>query len=568
MYYTDLPAPLLPANYTARTKLLQDISIAVVTTTITPTKQVTVAIRGIGGIGKSTLAKAVCHEKLIQDHFPDGFIWISLTPSHHNDPTDELRHIYNKLTNKAVTGNMLYMKDLIESLLTKHSYRLLIILDDVWNAEDAMPYIEMFSNCKIILTTRKQNINLVIHPKHSFDVEPMEINEATALLTLHIQKMQALHPKDINKLGELAEDLHCWPLLLNLVHGQLYFHCTELNESPRDAIFSVQSKLSKNGLTAFDIDKKSSRDFAVKVSLDTTLELLTKQEVNILQYIVCTLGGFGRYAIKDAVFANSKMQAEQFEKCIENLYFHGLVKFDSVIFHPSNCAISCIGMHEIIAQYVTETISLEKSLSTFEDVNRSFGVLFNLLTSSFGRTDNLACTLLCVISNMTALLIRSMLISAKQIQVCFSSILNEAVQQNPLLLQTDTVKEFFNQPPVEKLYITITRDCSYIQSLIADERYDEAKAWFKEYNRNHPIHKIVSPFVTVITDSIFDVNEHAILDDPAMLNYASELSFNIDYRCEYAFDLYMYTKLLLKTGASEDDILGFVLVFNLAQCFL
>lgn len=533
------------------------------TTAITPTKQVTVVIRGIGGIGKSTLVKAVCHEKLIKNHFPDGFIWISLTPSQCNDPTEKLRHIYCKLTNQVVAGTVLYIKELIHLFLTKHSYKLLVILDDMWNAEDAIQYIELFINCKIILTTRKTDINLEIHTKHTFDIEPMEINEAKKLLTLDIKKMQKLNPKDINSIQKLAKDLHCWPLLLNLVHGQLYFHCTVLNKCPKEAILSVHDKLSKNGLTAFDLNRQTSRDFAVKVNLDASLELLTKQENDVLQYIVCTLEGFGTYAIKESVFANSKLTQEQFDKCTENLCCHGLVKFDEIFLISSVNTISCIGMHEIIAQYITENVSLEKCFSLIQDFNQIFARLYNLMQSPLQKAlnENLGYNFLAIISAMMPFYIRTMMISAKQLQMSFSTLLNVLAQETPLLIQSNAVKQFINQPQVEKLYITITQDCSYIQSLIADDRYDEAKTWFKQYNENHPLYKVYSIFVTFVKDYLLSGNEQLPPELASFVNVnTTELALSFEDCIEMILNSYMYTKLMLNTGASEEDIAKFVYI--------
>jgi len=43
------------------------------------------------------------------------------------------------------------------------------------------------------------------------------------LLTCQIIKREHLSENDSTAINALANDLYCWPLLLNLVHGQLYF---------------------------------------------------------------------------------------------------------------------------------------------------------------------------------------------------------------------------------------------------------------------------------------------------------------------------------------------------------
>jgi len=77
------------------------------------------------------------------------------------------------------------------------------------------------------LTTRKMDTILKIPPKRYFDINKMDICEAIQVLTLNIIETEELSPSSYNAVSELANNLHCWPLLLSLVHGQLYVHCIE-----------------------------------------------------------------------------------------------------------------------------------------------------------------------------------------------------------------------------------------------------------------------------------------------------------------------------------------------------
>jgi hypothetical protein len=36
------------------------------------------ALRGMGGIGKTVLAQAICHDEAVQQAFPDGILWVSV----------------------------------------------------------------------------------------------------------------------------------------------------------------------------------------------------------------------------------------------------------------------------------------------------------------------------------------------------------------------------------------------------------------------------------------------------------------------------------------------------------
>ena len=134
---TDLrfqPPPTCPANYIPRFTVVKEISSAILNSDITPTIGTTVTIRGIGGIGKSTIAKALCHDPLIKEHFINGFLWISLTPPLPN-PMTMLSEIYQRLTGKLATINSSVLNSEIKFLVSNPLCKLLIILDDVWEAK-------------------------------------------------------------------------------------------------------------------------------------------------------------------------------------------------------------------------------------------------------------------------------------------------------------------------------------------------------------------------------------------------------------------------------------------------
>ena len=314
------PPPTCPAYHVPRVELLKEISSTILNSDITPTIGTTVTIRGIGGIGKSTIAKALCHHPLIKEYFVTGFLWISLTSSMPNLKT-KLSEIYQMLTGKSAITNATLLISRIKALISSPSCKLLVILDDVWEAKDAMDFIDLFSNCKIVMTTRKMDINVTIHPIKCFDVQPMSIDEAVKLLTL---KIEALHATDVSTIQKLAKDLHCWPLLLNLVHGQLYVHCVEWNEPPQDAILNVHHKLFDHGLTAFDLSE-TSRENAVRASIDASLELLTEDELYTLLFVALSIIGLGTYTFKDVLSAIVDVRSEPFNECTRNLWCHGLI---------------------------------------------------------------------------------------------------------------------------------------------------------------------------------------------------------------------------------------------------
>ena len=481
------PPPTCPANHVPRVELLKEISSAILNSDITPTIGTTVTIRGIGGIGKSTIAKALCHDPLIKEHFINGFLWISLTPPLPNTMT-MLSEIYQRLTDKSAVSNVSVMICKLKFFVSNPLCKLLVILDDVSEAKDAMMFVDIFSSCKIVLTTRKMNINAKIPPKACFDVKPMSIDEAVKILTLNIFEVEALHATNINKIQKLAKDLHCWPLLLSLVHGQLYVHCVEWNESPQDAILKVQQKLFENGLTAFDPENKleASRENAVRASITASLEMLTKDEEIVLLYIASSIIGFGVYTIKGFLSSVLEMDAQQFDKCTKNLWCHGLISFQDVTFPNVVNKIPCIGIHEVIAHYINENMPDEFYLHVTNKTLQAFHVaLFEKFSFTTAST-NVGQLFLCQVDAiLIPFWIRFLMLRTKYVQILLLEILRDVAEKNVQLLQ----KDFFHTdqfPSVKHIHKVIEQDCESIHSLLAEGKHNEAIAWAKQYFDNHP----------------------------------------------------------------------------------
>ena len=492
-------------------ELLKEISSAILNSDITPTIDTTVTIRGIGGIGKSTIAKALCHDPLIKEHFVNGFLWISLTPPLPNTMI-MLSEIYQRLTGKYAAVNVSNLENEIKLLVCNPSCKLLVILDDVWEAKDAMVFVDVFSNCKTILTTRKMNINVKIPPKMCFDIEPMTIDEAVKLLTLQMVKMETLHATDVRRFEELAKDLHCWPLLLNLVHGQLYFHCVEWHESPQDAILKVQDKLFEKGLTAFDPEDQLevSRDNAIKASITASLELLAKNEATILFSIASSIVGFGIYTIKDVLSAGLQMDPKQFDKHTRNLWCHGLINFEDVTFPSVSTKIPCIGIHEVIAHYINENMPDEFYYSTFEVAQ----VFSDLFYKKYFNTDVASNVGQLFLSQADAIkipfYIRLFTICAKCDQVHYFNILHGLIEQNIQLLQNDDFICNSQLPSLKNMHKTIEQDCRTIHSLLADGKYNEAITWAKQYFDNHSW-KLTLKTIVINLNIMLDSYENSVI---------------------------------------------------------
>ena len=532
-------------------ELLIEISSAILNSDITPTIGTTVTIRGIGGIGKSTIAKALCHDPLIKECFVNGFLWISLTPPLPNSMT-KLSEIYQRLTGtKCATTNISILQSEIRLLVSNPSCKLLVILDDVREAKDAMMFVDVFSSCKIVMTTRKMNINVKIPPVKCFDIEPMSVNEAVKLLTLKIVEVETLHAYGANIIEELARDLHCWPLLLNLVHGQLYVHCIEWNESPQDAILKVKQMLFDNGLTAFDPEDQleASRENAVRASITASLELLTKDEEIVLLSTASSIAGIGTYTFKDVLSVALQMDPNQFDKYTRNLWCHGLISFEDVTFPSLNIKIPCIGIHGIIAQFLNENMPDE----FYFDMFKIGKVFLHSFYYEYFNTDVATNVGQLFLSQADAIkipyYIRFLIISAKSHQLRYFQILQNIQLQGDILFHNSQL------PSLKHMHRIIKEDCESIHSLLSDGEYNEAITWAEQYFEND-VFKITLETIIANFNALLDLHIESSFMHEIISLYNAQLvnchKVQRDMKCLIIG--YSHVVCLVNATASDDDV--------------
>ena len=322
--------------------------------------ETTITITGAGGFGKTTTVIALCQHPVVKNYFTDGFLFIELGPQA-TDPDIKLRGIYNLLTDEQCDINVVQQK--ILQLTCDYYHNLLVIIDDVWDAEDAEPLVKAFSNCKTILTTRMNDIEQYIPSKQTVRIGPMTQDEAISLLTSEVIDSSQLSQEDVSLLNEISQDVHLWPLLLSHIRGQLSHNLKQYHLCYRKAIQNVQAKLHHKGLTAFDKNNieavKKGRKLAVKACIEITLELLTKSLSDKIKTLILH-NGFGT-SLQTAVLNNlwniSKQEAEE---TVDALWVYGLVQFTDITIPPNNIKQQCVEVHAVISQYIIECMdSLE-----------------------------------------------------------------------------------------------------------------------------------------------------------------------------------------------------------------
>jgi predicted ATPase len=228
---------------------------------------ITAALRGAGGYGKTTLARALCHDERIQDAFDDGILWVTLG-EHPGDLTPKVIDLIEILSDErpGFSDAQAAASRLAELLADRD---ILLVIDDVWNSAHARPFLQGGQRCARLITTRNSD---TLPPKsEQINLDAMKSQEAVRLLGFDLTGGEE------TPLKALAKRLGEWPQLLKLVNAALRER-VERGQSLKDALTYVNKALNKRGLTAFDARDPQAREQAVSKTLDVSLELLREDE--------------------------------------------------------------------------------------------------------------------------------------------------------------------------------------------------------------------------------------------------------------------------------------------------
>ena len=216
-----------------------------------------VAIVGLGGIGKTALARAVCHDDDVIDSFEDGIVWMTL-----GSAPDLLNGAKTILSAFGEDVSGITQVEEAERRIATHlgAKRCLVVVDDVCN----IAHLKFISNigpaARAVITARVPDIAATISAA-TFAVPPLTTAEA--------QTWMARQGLSEDTAARLAKKLGNLPLALELAEQTLL-----RGVSADDLIERVEDE----GLTA--IDSGASRDASVSLfaSLMFSLEGLPQED--------------------------------------------------------------------------------------------------------------------------------------------------------------------------------------------------------------------------------------------------------------------------------------------------
>jgi hypothetical protein len=209
----------LPPNYVPRPELLAEVRQALLADpgahALTSGVRID-ALHGMGGMGKSVLARALCDEPELQAAYPDGILWAAIgqTPDLVARLSDWIRALGGVIGETAPTPDRL--KANLAGLLRDRAC--LLILDDVWRKEHVEPFRTGGPGCRLLLTTRDaalvEDLGGRVHP-----IPLMAGSEAVTLLELWAG--EGLQSATQETKDRIVERLGRLPLAIKLAGAQL-----------------------------------------------------------------------------------------------------------------------------------------------------------------------------------------------------------------------------------------------------------------------------------------------------------------------------------------------------------
>lgn len=176
------------------------------------------ALNGLPGIGKTTLAVSLAYDEEIREHFSGGIFWAGVGPTSH---LLELLSRWGALlgipsTEIARLGSLeAWVLALRQAIGLR---RMLIIIDDVWQIEDALTLKVGGPHCAYLVTTRSASLALEFTHAGAITVTELSEEEGMLLLKQLAPAVTSIEPQGALRLVRAVGGL---PLALALMGNYL-----------------------------------------------------------------------------------------------------------------------------------------------------------------------------------------------------------------------------------------------------------------------------------------------------------------------------------------------------------
>jgi tetratricopeptide (TPR) repeat protein len=243
-----------------------------------------IALVGMGGIGKTTLAEMLATHAEVEAAFPHGTLRASL--GRKPEVTSLLGSWIRELTQEDAARPALAdeRRDFLRSIL--HDRKVLLLIDDVCQAEDG----EYFSRiggkgCRVLITTRNREVASGLNARKIYEIGELTGAASLELLRRIAPEAVADHKEDASKLATALGGL---PLALILVGNKLASKSNSMLNVSRTL---AELKKREPRFEWTDVQKKLQAVFSL--TYDYLLNATTGKPDKTTQRAFRRLGAFG-----------------------------------------------------------------------------------------------------------------------------------------------------------------------------------------------------------------------------------------------------------------------------------
>ncbi|MFO7540684.1 MAG: NB-ARC domain-containing protein [Chloroflexota bacterium] len=231
------------------------------------------ALVGLPGVGKSALAIALAHDEEVFSRFPDGLLWAALGQDANLASVLDLWATALDISPKTMdqSGGIEALSQAIHIAIGLR--RMLLIIDDAWNAEAALTFRLGGPNCAHLVTTRLREVAVRFAGSRSMRVQELREEDSMALLAQVAPHLVKTAPQAARELVQLVGGLPLGLVLLGtFLHIESHRHPVDYLPTVLERLRQPEERLAISQLSG-SLDRHPSLPPKRPLSLKTVIEI-------------------------------------------------------------------------------------------------------------------------------------------------------------------------------------------------------------------------------------------------------------------------------------------------------